>query len=103
MESYNVSKPNESEFHIDGFPDAVKVISLRGATAREAADLTSHRSDLNFAAACAEKGRQLPDEHARVRQARGRGAVGHEGKCWATGARSPRSKDAMYDNDSRGR
>jgi hypothetical protein len=102
MESYNVSKPNESEFHIDGFPDAVKVISISGEKAREAADLTSHRSDLNFAAECAEKVRQLPDEHALVRQALWRCAVFHYFKCFATGARSPLSKDAIYDNDSMG-
>jgi hypothetical protein len=100
MESYNVSKPNESEFRIDGFPDAVKVIAISGEKAREAADLTSHRSDLNFAAECAEEVRQLFDGHALVRQALWRCAVFHYFKCFATGARSPLSKHAIYDNDA---
>ena len=100
MESYNVSKPNESGFRIDGFPDAVKVIAISGEKAREAADLTSHRSDLNFAAESAEEARQLFDGRALVRQALWRCAVFHYFKCFATGARSPLSKHAIYDNDA---
>jgi hypothetical protein len=48
MEHFEVSV-TASGFHIEGFPNAIKVISIQGEKARKLADLSLHISDLDFA------------------------------------------------------
>ncbi len=54
MESLKISKLGGpgSGFHIEGFPDAVKVAMLDGSKARRLTHLALHRADLLFAREC---------------------------------------------------
>lgn len=46
MDNLNIT-PSESRLHIEGFPDAVKVIE--GPLSLQIADLSLHKIDLEFA------------------------------------------------------
>lgn len=54
MENIRISKSGGpgSGFHIEGFPEAVKVAALKGARARRISHLVLHLGDLSFAEAC---------------------------------------------------
>lgn len=54
MEHLTLSKPGGpgSGFHVEGFPEAVKVAALTGAKAKRIAHLVLHLGDLSFAEAC---------------------------------------------------
>jgi hypothetical protein len=56
MEEINVVGPrNPGEgFRIEDFPDAVRVIAIKGESAKRIAHLVLHRSDLLFAKSCLE-------------------------------------------------
>lgn len=43
---------NENTFHIEGFPDAVKLLKITGRKSRRLADLALHKVDLDFALEC---------------------------------------------------
>jgi hypothetical protein len=49
METYNVAQSVPGSLHIEGLPDAVKLIRLDEPTAQRVGDLALHRSDLQFA------------------------------------------------------
>ena len=53
MEHFAISKM-ESGLRIEGFPDAVKVVTINGPEAKRVADLSLHKEDLEFADACLE-------------------------------------------------
>lgn len=42
-------KQTENGLHIEGFPDAVKVIRIDGPQSKRLADLALHKADLEFA------------------------------------------------------
>jgi hypothetical protein len=44
----------ENTFHLEDFPDAVKVIKTTGRQSRRLADLSLHKNDLDFAFECLE-------------------------------------------------
>lgn len=69
-------------FHIEGFPDAVKLLRLEGPRAKRLSDLCLHKSDLDFAADCLAAINQTPNENTIVRAALWRGAVIHFVKCF---------------------
>lgn len=48
MDYFSVTH-TDSRFHIEGFPDAVKVVGIGGPKAKRLADLALHKSDLEFA------------------------------------------------------
>ena len=48
MEYFPV-KQTSSGLHVEGFPDAEKLIKLKGKQAKRLADLKLHQSDLDFA------------------------------------------------------
>jgi hypothetical protein len=49
MEYFNISKQGET-FHVEGFSDAVKVISIDGhKLTRRLTDMSLHKIDLDFA------------------------------------------------------
>jgi hypothetical protein len=68
--------------HIDGFPNAVKVLALKGPVARRIADLALHRGDLLFARDCLEQVNRTPEEPALLRHALWRSAIVHFAKCY---------------------
>ncbi len=68
--------------HVEGFPDAVKVIRITGPKAKALADLGLHKHDLDFADECLTT---LTDESAKpdvTREALWRSAIVHFIKCF---------------------
>jgi hypothetical protein len=53
---------NENTFHIEGFPDAVKVLKITGPKSRRLADLALHKADLDFSLVCLETINSTPSE-----------------------------------------
>jgi hypothetical protein len=80
-------------FYAEGFPDAVKLISISGLVpnqSRELTNLISHRLDLVFAKACLDFLSNTRNLSALLRDALWRGAIVHYGKCFAQrGSRRP--------------
>jgi hypothetical protein len=68
MDRLDASATSE-QIHINGFPDAVKVIELVGPNAKRLADLALHRSDLHFAMKCLETINTVPTDLQIARQA----------------------------------
>jgi len=93
--------PTSDEFHIEGFPDAVKVIQLTGNLPRRLADLSLHASDLRFAAQCLDAINQVSDEPSVIRESLWRSAIIFYVKCFSTENRARRSAlsfKAVYKN-----
>jgi len=86
MEHLRISQ-TDLGLHIEGFPDAVKVIRVDGPHAKRLADLALHESDLEFAADCVEAINHAPEEPLVLRQALWRAAIVHFMKCFGGGAR----------------
>lgn len=101
MEYFPISK-TETGVHIEGFPNAVKVIQIGGYKAKRLADLGLHKSDLEFAAKCLEEINCAPDESRVVRQALWRSAIVHYLKCFGSGARFQLHADKIYKGDTPG-
>ena len=51
MEYFPLSK-TDAGLHVDGFPDAIKVLKITGPKAKRLADLALHTNDLDFADEC---------------------------------------------------
>jgi hypothetical protein len=58
----------ENAFHIEGFPDAVKVLKITGRKSRRLADLALHKVDLDFALVCLETINSTPSEPFLMRE-----------------------------------
>jgi hypothetical protein len=78
--------PTGTEFHIDGFPDAIKVLKIRGAKSKHLADLALHRGDLEFTLECLEAINQTPEEPYLLREVLWQAAVVHYTKCFGHSA-----------------
>lgn len=83
MQRYTITLVGD-KFHIEGFPDAVKVIAtsdLSPHLSRQLADCVLHRDDLSFSKHCVE---QLRNSHhiPLVREALWRSAIVHYCKCF---------------------
>lgn len=81
MEHFSITKTAKG-FHVEGFPDAVKVLRMTGAKSQRLADLALHRADLDFALECLEAINHQPEEPYVVRQAPWRAAIVHFMKCF---------------------
>ncbi|MEE8261135.1 MAG: hypothetical protein V3R83_01520 [Gammaproteobacteria bacterium] len=100
MEHFEITKTPEG-FHIEGFPDAVKVIRIDGRKARKLADLALHKADLNFALECLEEINRAPEQPHVLRQALWRAAVVHFIKCFgASKARFSLDARTVYKGDA---
>jgi hypothetical protein len=95
MERFQVSQ-TDSGLHLEGFPDAVKIIRVDGPHAKRLADLALHDSDLEFAAMCLEAINQSPEEPPVLRQALWRAAIVHFMKCFGDSARFQLSEKKIY-------
>ncbi len=82
MEHFKIDQ-TKSGFHIDGFPDATKVIKLSGPTAHQISDLTSHLEDLSIALESLEGINKVPLEISSVREGLWRSAIIHCMKCFS--------------------
>lgn len=72
----------ENEWHIEGFPNAVKVVRITGPKARRLADLVLHKADLDFALECLEAINHQPGDSSVTRQALWRSAIVYFMKCF---------------------
>ena len=100
MEHFPISR-TDTGLHIEGFPDAVKVVRLNGLKAKRLADLALHKADLECAVQCLESINQVGDRPWVVQQALWRSAIVHMMKCFGdSGARSQLSAKKIYKGDS---
>lgn len=83
MEHFEITKTNEG-FHIEGFPEAVKVLGIKGPKARRLANLTLHKSDLEFSLSCLDGINLVPEEPYVLRESLWRSAVVHFAKCFGS-------------------
>jgi hypothetical protein len=95
MERLQILK-TDSGLHLEGFPDAVKVIRVDCPRAKRLADLALHKSDLEFAAMCLEAINQASEEPPVLRQALWRAAIVHFMKCFGDSARFQLSEKKIY-------
>lgn len=99
MEQFAISK-TESGLHIEGFPDAVKVVTISGPEAKRLADLSLHKTDLEFADACLDAINQTPENPAVAREALWRSAIVHYIKCFHSSARFKLSPEKIYKGET---
>jgi hypothetical protein len=83
MERFPISKTQEG-FHIEGFPEAVKVLRLTGHEAQRLADLALHKADLDFALECLDAVNEAVDEPSVFRRALWSSAIVHYSKCFGS-------------------
>jgi hypothetical protein len=95
MERLSLSEA-ATDFHIDGFPDAVKAVAIGGKEANRLADLNLHRADLEFANECLDAINLAPEHPIVIREALWRSAVVHFMKCFGTGARFQLAPEKLY-------
>lgn len=96
MEHLKISK-TDTGIHIDGFPDAVNIIQIKGPRSKRLADLDLHKGDMEFAAQCLEAINQVPDKPWVIKQALWRSAIIHFIKCFGNSEpRSQLSADKIY-------
>ena len=74
--------PTGKSFHIEGFPDAVKVLRIKEAGAKKLAHLLLHKGDLDFALECLDGINSVPQEPAVLHQAVWHSAIVHFTKCF---------------------
>lgn len=99
MEQFPISK-TDAGLHIEGFPDALKVIRLDGPLAQRLSDLALHKSDLEFSDACLEGLNAVPEEANVLRQALWQSAIIHFSKCFGnSGARFQLNARKIYKSE----
>lgn len=87
MEHVDISQ-KVSGFHIEGFPDAERVVLIKGPRAKRLSDLALHKADLDFAENCLDAINLAPEEPHIIREALWRAAIVHFFKCFGdAGAR----------------
>lgn len=83
MEHFEITKTDEG-FHIEGYPEAVKVLGIKGPEARRLADCTLHKCDLEFSLSCLDGINLVPEEPYALREGLCRSAVIHFAKCFGS-------------------
>ncbi len=81
MEYFNLAKTKDG-FHVEDFPNAVKVIQINRPQSKKLADLFLHRNDLEFSLKSLEEINCVPDQSNFLRQALWRSAIVHYLKCF---------------------
>lgn len=96
MEYFDISQ-KDAHLHIEGFHDAVKVISFDGPFANRLSDLSLHKIDLDFADECLDAINLTPEEPSIIREALWRSSVIHFIKCFGdAGARFQLSSEKIF-------
>jgi hypothetical protein len=98
MEHFAISK-TEAGLHIEGFDDAVKVVEIGGQKAKRLADLSLHKTDLEFAETCLDAINQVPEEPIIFQEALWRSAVVHFLKCFGKSTRFKLDPKKLYKKD----
>jgi hypothetical protein len=83
MDSFEITKTDQG-FHIQGFPDAAKVVQLDGPKAKRLSDLALHRADLAFTRECLEGINLVPETPYVLREGLWRAAIVHFMKCFGS-------------------
>lgn len=81
MENFEITQ-RDTGLHIEGFPDAAKVIHIDSPDAVRLSDLALHKIDLEFADRCLEAINLSPEEPSIIREALWRSAIVHFLKCF---------------------
>jgi hypothetical protein len=81
VEHFLITKTAQG-FDIEAFPDAIKVLRIRGPNGQRLAGLALHRSDLDFAFESLNAINDVPPEPSVLREALWRSAVVHFVKCF---------------------
>lgn len=99
MENIDIEKIGD-EFRIKGFPDGIKVIRVEGKFAKKMADLSLHRSDLNFARDCLTEINNVTNSSNVLRQSLWRSAIIFYMKCFGNNkSRSNLNAKRIYSGD----
>lgn len=99
MEYFSISK-GPSGFHVEGVPDAIKLIRANGPIADRISGLALHQTDLRFADQCLDAINQFPESASMLRAASWRSAVMHFGKCFgSSAARFQLNENTIYKNE----
>lgn len=100
MDDFRITQ-TPAGFHVEGFPDASKVIRISGPKSRRLSDLALHKSDLDFAAQCLDAINKVQDDPSVLRQALWRSAVTHYLKCFGDpGVRFQLDAQSIYNGDA---
>lgn len=81
MEHFEITQKGAG-LHIEGFPDAVKVVHIESPDAVRLSDLALHKQDLEFADSCLEAINTVPEDPRVIREALWRSAIIHFLKCF---------------------
>lgn len=100
MDHLDISPTSSGGVHIEGFPDAVKVVALDPASSRLVCDLALHLQDLEFATDCLSGINAQTDW--LLREALWRSAIVHFFKCFGESVRSRLVPETVYQGDSEG-
>jgi len=99
MDRLSITKTDEG-IHIEGFPDAVRLVELNDPKARRISDLMLHQHDLEFADGCLEAINATPPDSLLVREALWRSAIIHFAKCFGgSAARFQLDRKKIYKNE----
>ena len=97
MKNLNLSKTING-LHIEGYPDALKVIKIKGRNAQRLSNLSLHEDDLRFAKECLEAINNISEEI--IREALWRSAIIYFIKCFGSNkSRSQLSSSKLYQNE----
>jgi hypothetical protein len=96
MESLRISATGD-RFHVEGFPNAVKVAKIVGEKAHKLGDLALHALDLRFAADCLAAINEGPTDF--MQDVLWRSAILHYTKCFSSGVRRALKQGPIYKDE----
>lgn len=103
MERHLITHRPGQGLHIEGFPNAERVVRLTGPHARRLAALCGHLSDLQFTHNCLHAINRIANDDHVVREALWHSALVHFAKCFTdSAARGGLSGKRVYKGDTEG-
>lgn len=100
---YKKMSVGDGYWHVEGHPDAVKVIGIDGPKTNRLKAMALHTSDLIFAEECVNRINYVSDDPPIIRQALWHSAIFHYYKCFGKSrSRSPLSATKIYKKDAGG-
>jgi len=105
LEYFPIRKTTEG-LHVEGFPDASKVVQIKGQEAKRLASMSLHKEDLDFAESCLDAINLMEGDRVNIRQALWRSAVVNYFKCFDGSSKArtyPLDKGKIFRSDPVGR
>lgn len=99
MDRYAMTQ-TDTGLHVEGFPEAVKVIRIAGDKAARVADLALHKHDLEFADACLVELSKIPESAPTLQKALWHAAIISYVKCFGGGVRTALDADLIYGSNA---